>query len=145
MNNLEQNSGLSAGRPHFQPAEVYLFVSWALLVRFNSIQFIVTAYSTSQAQCNAECSPKLDLTCLSSALDSCETLGHFCLSVSKHNTENCWINSMAVPDLSCFSSHFEARGPFVSPSASAGICLNLVLGATVHLLCCASALSLTVT
>lgn len=42
-----------------------------------------------------------DLTCFSSAL-----VPHR-LSFSIYNTENCWINSLAVPDLSCYSSSFE--------------------------------------
>lgn len=71
-----------------------------------------------------------DLTCFSSALVPAERLGHFCLSVIIYNTENCWINSPAVPDLRCFSSSFE---PCMSDSVSLAlwvsvwVCLSLML------------------
>lgn len=67
-----------------------------------------------------------DVTCFSPALVPAQTLGHVCLSLSIYNTENCWINSQAVPDLSCFSSSFEPCMSFsLWPSVS--VCLSLML------------------
>lgn len=52
---------------------------------------------------------KLNFLGFSSALFPVERLGHFCPLVSIYNTEKCWINSLAVPDLSLFRTSFEPR------------------------------------